>query len=180
MNEVSTLIANTVAALNDPDLGWPEWNTRAYDPLLVPEDSGKQVLVTIAAITLTPSVEPRGIEELDTTVMLQADIYWRFVDRTTHQVAHPLDLAATLLAWSKNRWIEGSSTVGKPVGATQVLDSTWRGDANTTLLHYVAQWTIDLVIDPRIDTKGPAPVQLGGAELTPPLRELYVNQEQKL
>ena len=131
----------------------------------------------ISAVTADPS---RGQENIDLEVTMQADIFWRFLDPDTHQVAHPLDIAATLLAWTKNRYVEGASTVLTPLGFTQVLDTRFDGEPNMTVQHYVVQWTVELSVDAQLDGHGPAPIPFGGPEVTPPLTELWINDERRV
>ena len=174
--EISTLIDNVVT---DLAAAWPAWNTRRYDAVLKQESKDVHIEVVISAFGMTPSDEPRGTEDLDMTVLVNADINWRFVDQATHDVDHPLDIAATLLAWCKNRYFAGSSTVGVPREALLVEEATPYMEKDMARQRYTVQWEVDLQITPRIETRGPEPVPLGaGATLGGPPYEVHINDEQ--
>lgn len=159
---------------------WPDYNFRKYDGKLVSEDEAEHVRIDLSVISGVATDPTRGLEQLDLELTMQADIIWRFVDAATHQVNHPLNIAATLLAWAKNRYIPGASSVCTPLGFTQVLDSRDDGEPNMTVQRYVVQWTVEISVTPELDSEGPALIQLGGPAITPPLRELWVNNIQRV
>lgn len=178
MDEVSRVVRSAVAQLADPKDGWPEWNIRAFEPVIRAEDVTKHIEVVVSAPVVLPSTEERGLPGLDVTVTMQADIYWRFVDAATHSEDHPQDIAATILAWTKARYIEGASTVCRPVGVELVLDSTPYIPEEMARLHYQVQWEVDLIVNPQIESRGPEPIPVyrgGDISGVPPV-EVHIEE----
>lgn len=83
-----------------------------------------------------------------------ARVDWKVQDRSTQQLAHPTDIAATLLAWTNRRVVDGAGLL-QAGRMDRILEPDTYREPDPTRVGFLVTFTGDVWIEPELDGRSP-------------------------
>lgn len=166
--EVETLLNSLETALGEafPQIKFVQSRPGAQD---APDDQVYGVL---------RAGNPRAIPPRTRFLRVEVDVYldlvWKIVDAPTESRFHPLDILMTACASLHN--FNLTYAADAPLELAEFVEPD---NDNPAIEVYSARLTTELEVSTQIDQQGAEDVDpLSGPSLTPPLRGVYLNNEQ--